>query len=226
MLSKTWAGGAVVLAVAASAILSRAPQAAGAAAAEEVTMAALLERLAALEKRVTALEQRPAPAAAGQQQPPPQASPELAANRAKAQARMRADRQTYKQEELGEVEALYQPSNDRSQRGSPMVKASLEKLIAQYPKSNRAGCAVLYLAQWAQGAEREKLLTQAFEKHDDAYYGDGCQVGPYARFQLAQWYDEQKQPEKAKALRDELRKKYANATDHAGVTLVSQLPKE
>src|SRR5687768_14925077 len=122
MLSKTWAGGAVVLAVAAGAMLSRAPQAAGAAA-EDVTVGALMERLAALEKRVTALEQRPAPAAAAaqQQQQQQQVAPELAANRDKARARMRTDLQTYKQEELREVEQLYQPSNDRSQRGSPIV---------------------------------------------------------------------------------------------------------
>ena len=220
-------GGAVLLAVMAGSLLSHAqttPDATrDAAAGDAATIAALMERLAALEKRVTQLEQRPAANAAAAA---PQISPEQAANRDKARERMRADLTTYKREQLQEVEQLYQPSNDRSQRGSPMVKASLEKLIANFGQSNRAGCAVLYLAQWAEGAEREKLLTQAFEKNDGDFYGDGCQVGPYARFQLAQWYDDQKQPERARALRDELRAKYPNATDHGGVTLVSQLPKQ
>src|SRR5207247_9758002 len=119
---------------------------------------------------------------------------------------------------------LYQPSNDRARRGSPEIRASLEKLIANYPKANRTGCAVLYLAQWASGDEREKLFKDAAEKYGDCFYGDGCQVGPYARFQLAQYYQQQNQPDKAKEQFEAIRTQTPDAVDHSGQTLVSQIP--
>jgi hypothetical protein len=189
-------------------------------------VAALQERVRALEAQVADLQaklaaaSRQAPAANG-----PVDAATLATIRNQARARMRADSKTYTREQLAEIEQLYQPSNDRAQRGTPAVKASLEKLIAQYPKANRAGCAVLYLAQWAQGEERERLLKDAAEKYGDAFYGDGCQVGPYALFQLAAYYADSGAADNAKATYDTLRTKHATAIDHGGQTLVSQIPK-
>lgn len=192
-------------------------------------VAALQERVRALEAQVAELQAKLAaatggPAASGQASPKQVDAATLATIRNQARARMRADSQTYTREQLAEIEQLYQPSNDRAQRGTPAVKAALEKLIAQFPKSNRAACAMLYLAQWAQGEERERLLKDAAEKYGDAFYGDGCQVGPYALFQLAEYYARSGAPDKAKATYDTLRAKYATAIDHGGQTLVSQIP--
>lgn len=196
--------------------------AAGAARGQATTMPSdvptLQARVRALEAQVASLQAELA-AASGKADPAA-----LATIRAEARGRMRADAQRYTKAQLDEIEQLYQPSNDRAQRGTPAVKASLEKLIATYPDSSRAGCAVLYLAQWAQGEERERLLKEAAEKHADAFYGDGCQVGPYALFQLAAYYAGSGSPEKAKATYGTLRAKYPKAIDHSQQTLVSQIP--
>lgn len=179
----------------------------------------LQARVRALEAQVVALQQQLA-ATTGKADPAA-----LATIRNQARARMRADTKNLTQTQLEEIEQLYQPSNDRAQRGTPAVKASLDKLIATYPNSNRAGCAVLYLAQWAQGSDREQLLKDAAEKHGDAFYGDGCQVGPYALFQLAAHYAETGAADKATATYEALRTKHPTAIDHGGQTLASQIPK-
>ena len=208
----------------------------GATQAQPTTMptdvAALQARVAALEAQVAALQRELAAAKAGGGQAaaagaePAKVDPaQLTAIRNRARARMRADTQNFTPAQLAEIEQLYQPSNDRAQRGTPAVKASLDKLIATYPKSNRAGCAMLYLAQWASGAERERLLKDAAEKHGDAFYGDGCQVGPYALFQLAAYYADSGDAEKAKATYDTLRTKHPTAIGHGGQLLVAQIPK-
>lgn len=179
----------------------------------------LQARIITLEAQVATLQQQLA-AATGKVDPATYASITT-----QARERMRVDLKQFTRDQLAEIEQLYQVSNDRSQRGTPAVKASLDRLIADYPTCNRAGCAVLYLAQWAQGADREALLRAASDKHGDAYYGDGCQVGPYALFQLAADYGDAGAADKAKAIYDELRTKYPTAIDHGQQTLVSQIPK-
>ncbi len=92
-------------------------------------------------------------------------------------------------------------------------------MIAMYPDMNRTGCAILYMAQWAKGDEQKKLLEDAIAKHGDCMYGDGVQVGAYARFYLAEVYDEAGQKDKARVLYDEIRKQYPLAVNHRGVPL-------
>ena len=189
----------------------------------------LLERLAKLEAKVAELEKKLAAndgTTVTVAKPTGQADPKTTqALQAKARQRAALDRKTYSAEQLQEAEGLYQPSNDRSRRGSPEVRASLEKLIAKYPKSNRTGCATLYLAQWASGEEREKLFKDAIEKYGDCFYLNGVQVGPYARFQLANYYDQTNQAAKAKEQRDAIKKDTPDAVDHGGMLLVSQIEK-
>lgn len=43
----------------------------------------------------------------------------------------------------------------------PGARDALERLIKDYPASNRAGCALLYLARQSSRAEREAKLKQA-----------------------------------------------------------------
>ena len=93
--------------------------------------------------------------------------------------RMRRDLETFTREQLGEIETLYQSAN-RNLR-APESRGLLQDLVGKYPGSNRAGCAALYLAQAAPETDREVLLKEAIERHADAWYGDGTQVGPMAR---------------------------------------------
>lgn len=129
--------------------------------------------------------------------------------------RAAADLQIYSPEQLAEAETMYQKANGKGWK-TEEAKVSLEKMIERYPESNRAGCGTLYLAQWAEGEEREKLLKTAIEKYNDSFYGDGVQVGAYARLLLAYHYEDTGQKEKAAQLYAELKSDYPEAIDHRG----------
>jgi hypothetical protein len=54
-------------------------------------------------------------------------------------------------------------------------------------------------------------------------YGDGAQVGAFARFLLAGDYKSQGDASKAAALYVELRTKFAGAVDHSGNLLIDSI---
>ena len=96
-------------------------------------------------------------------------------------------------------------------------------MIQKYPDLDRTGCAVLYLANMSKGADRAKHLQDCIDKYNDCFYGDGVQVGAYARFLLAEDYQHNGEAEKAKALFDEIKSQYADAIDHGGTLLVDSI---
>jgi hypothetical protein len=149
--------------------------------------------------------------------------PTLDALRARAQERMRQDRSIYSEKDLRELEDLYQSAN-KDLRG-PEARGILEQVVSKYPKSNRAGSAVLYLAQMTTGDEREKLLKQAIADHTDTWYGDGVQVGAFARAQLAVFYSNHGKPAEAQALAREVVERFPGAVDHNGRPLTDTLRK-
>jgi hypothetical protein len=132
------------------------------------------------------------------------------------------DRGKYTQAQLDDAERLYQVANQKW--GTPEAKESLQALVRKFPDNNRTGCAVLYLAQMSQGDERAQYLQDCIEKYNDCFYGDGVQVGAYARFLLAKDYKSQGDISKAKALFNEIKAKYVGAIDHQGNLLVDILP--
>lgn len=180
-------------------------------------------RLSALEKRVKALEEQAARREATTAPLAKQASVQqrVDGQRRKARERMRKDSAIYTREQLREIETLYQVANKqwRSQEG----KDSLEKLIKKFDKANRTGCALLYLGQMSKGKEREDYLLRAIDGFSDCYYGDGVQVGAYARYYLAYHYKENGQSQKAEALFEELRKTYPDAISHKGRLLADAI---
>ncbi len=137
--------------------------------------------------------------------------------------RFEQDQTLYSGDELREIESLYQIAN--KQWDSPEAQESLKKLVDKYSKANRTGCALLYLGQMASGAEKEKYLTQAIKDFSDCYYGDGSQVGAYARLHLARYYRETGKTKEALALFDEIRKSYPDAVNHKGGLIVDMIPK-
>ena len=137
--------------------------------------------------------------------------------------RFEQDQATYTREELREIEKLYQVAN--KQKNSSEAEASLKKLVDKYAKANRTGCALLYLGQMESREQKEKYLIQAINGFDDSYYGDGVQVGAYARFCLAKYYLQIGKKDEATALFDEIRKDYADAIDHRGHPLSDSIPK-
>jgi len=134
------------------------------------------------------------------------------------------DRKIYTLDQLREIEQLYQVAN--KQWRTPEAKESLKTLIAQYPKANRTGCALLYMGQMSSGEEKETYLKQAIKDFGDCFYGDGVQVGAYARYHLGHYYQSIGKKKEAKQLFDEIRKDYPTAVTHKGKALVESLPKE
>jgi len=132
------------------------------------------------------------------------------------------DRKTYSPEELREIENLYQVANKLWK--TPEAKTSLKVLIEKYPKSNRTGCAVQYMGQMSGGEEKEEYLKLAIKDFGDCYYGNGVQVGAYARFYLGYYYLEKGMKKEAQVLFDEIRKDYPDAISHKGKRLVDSLP--
>ncbi len=144
--------------------------------------------------------------------------------RALAKARMRKDLDVYSSEDLSKIEHLYQVASKGWD--SEAGKKSLEELIAKYDKANRTGCAVQYLGQMTQGDERVHYLNKAIESYSDCRYGNGVQVGAYARFWLAWQYKKDGNENKAKKLFAEIAKMYPNAIDHRGNLLSDVIAKE
>lgn len=133
------------------------------------------------------------------------------------------DRKTYSEEQLREIETLYQSANKDLR--SLEAKAALKNLIEKYPKANRTGCAVQYMGQMSSGEEKEKYLKLAMKDFGDCYYGNGVQVGAYARLYLGYHYKETGKEKEAKALFDEIRRDYPDAVNHKGKRLADFLPK-
>jgi len=141
--------------------------------------------------------------------------------RARAQARLRRDREVFTAEEFRDLETLYQAAN-RNIR-APGGEDLLLQVVSKYPRSNRAGCAVLYLAQISSGRERESFLKRAIAEHVDDWYGNGVQVGALARVHLAAHYAETNRRDEAAALAEEVRKSFPDAVDHTGGSLIEVL---
>lgn len=141
--------------------------------------------------------------------------------RARAQERMRQDLAIYSRADLQKLEELYQSANRNL--SSPDAMGILQRVVTEYPKSNRAGSAVLYLAQLSSGAERETYLKTAIADHADTWYGDGVQVGALARVQLAAFYAAGGRSEEAQALAKEVVDRFPGAIDHNGRPLVEAL---
>ena len=173
-------------------------------------------RVQKIEERITELEASVAPVVA-------KAETEKRAKhqRMKAKERMRKDSEVYSSDQLREIESLYQVANRKW--GSQEGKDSLNQLIEKFDKANRTGCALLYLGQMSKGKEKEDYLQKAIDGFSDCYYGDGVQVGAYARYHLAYYYKENGQEERAEELFKEIISKYPDAIDHKGRFLTDSI---
>jgi TolA-binding protein len=144
----------------------------------------------------------------------------LIALQIKARKRMQEDWKYYSQAQLREIESLYQSKGYRY--GSPEKTKNLKRVASEFSKSNRAGCAVLYLGQYSKDPKEQiDYLKKAISRHADCFYGDGVQVGAYARFWLAQIYLKRGDNSEASKLFAEIRRKYPDAVDHRGRSLTA-----
>jgi hypothetical protein len=141
----------------------------------------------------------------------------------KARKRMQQDL-SFSDQERQEIESLYQVANKQWQ--TQEARDSLNTLVEKYKRANRTGCAILYLGQMSHGDEQIAYFKQAITDHSDCFYGDGVQVGAFARFLLGQVYVQSGQLDLAEALFNEIRKEFRDSIDHSGNSLVAQLPPE
>jgi TolA-binding protein len=148
---------------------------------------------------------------------------QLARERENAKVRMQQDRRRFPKDDLADAERLYQVANKNWR--SAEARESLKTMVSKYPDFNRTGCALLYLGQMAEGNDRESYLTDAI-KHGDCYYGNGVQVGAFARYVLGHTYLDQGKKAEAQKLFDEIRANYSNALTHSGDSLVAVMREE
>jgi outer membrane murein-binding lipoprotein Lpp len=186
--------------------------------AQDAQIRELRSKVQQLDARVKQLEQLVLP-----RKGDTQAAARSASLRSRFEARAEQDRTTYSEQERREIESLYQIAN--RQWNSPQAQTALKKLTDKYAKANRTGCALLYLGQMAPKEAKERYLKRAIKDFSDCWYGDGVQVGAFARFYLATYYQQSGKADEAAALFDEIRKDYPEAIDHNGNLLVGMIPK-
>ena len=136
-------------------------------------------------------------------------------------ARMSQDAAVYGRDGMREIEQLYRAYSRKAENADEALKSLIEK----YPKANRTGCAVMYAAQHSRGEERIKWLNRAIEQHSDCVYGDGAQVGAYARWFLAREHMRKGDKATAEKLYAEIRAKYPDAVTHRGQRFADFMPK-
>ena len=176
----------------------------------------LQQRIVALEKRMAELEQKLAPVLAEER-----VKGIVAGQKALARERMMVDAEIYARPDLRIVEKLYQTAN--SDWKSEEAQKSLKLLVEKYPLANRTGCAVLYLGQMTKDSEQLDYLEQAIEKHGGCYYGNGVNVGAYARLYLGMRYKKEGKEKDAAQLFEDILTNYPNAIDHKGKLLTAHL---
>lgn len=142
----------------------------------------------------------------------------------KAREHMSLDNDIYSAEQRREIEGLYQSISKNWQKDEG--EKALNELLKKYKTANRTGCAILYLGQMNEGKKREEYLNKAITEYNDCYYGNGVQVGAYARYLLGIYYMQNKQEKKAEKLFEEIKKHYPDAINHKGMPLVQLIEKQ
>ena len=174
----------------------------------------LKAQVAALEKRMSEMEKLLPPKGQVEQEE------RQRAYRERFDRRRELDRKKYTQEQMTEAEAIYIQAVSSSNWGSPEHLKALKQLLEKFPEANRTGCALLDWGESAPGPESVKYFEDCIHQHNDCYYGDGVQVGAYARLSLANYYNRTGENQKAVALFKEIKDNYSDSIDHCGRLLI------
>jgi beta-lactamase regulating signal transducer with metallopeptidase domain len=178
-------------------------------------------KVAELEKRLDEMQRAPQQQLTPEQQ---RGRERMQAYREKYEQRRAMDERTHTPAEMAEVEKAYDATQNNF--GSPECIQALKEFIKKYPGFNRTGCALCELGGLTTfGPEAEQYFNECIQKYDNCYWGDGVQVGPFARFDLALDYKNTGQTDKAEALYQEIRDHYSDSLDHRGQLLVDVISK-
>lgn len=78
---------------------------------------------------------------------------------------------------------------------------------------------MLYLGFYAPTEERERYFKEAITRYSDCFYGNGVQVGAFARYGLAMFYRKTGKNAEALVLLKEILRDYPDAINHQGKPL-------
>jgi hypothetical protein len=74
------------------------------------------------------------------------------------------------------------------------------------------------------GPEGEEYLKTPIADYSDSVFGNGVQVGAYARYSLAMYYQQNQRSAEASSLFEEIRKNYPDAVMPDGSPLLPLIP--
>jgi len=146
----------------------------------------------------------------------------IAALRATAQEQIAQERAIYSEQEMDDIAARYQAAHQTGGLGvffRTDATPLLLQLIADYPKSNRAGCAMLHLARQASGEDRERYLKRTIRDFSGMWCESGVQVGALARALLALHYAGLENYDEAERWAKELVRLFPGAIEESGAPL-------
>ncbi len=138
-------------------------------------------------------------------------------NLQRARRRTRADLDLYTQEQLNEIETIYQEARKRLTTAERAV--AFAPLFKDFVASNRAGCARLTLAKTETGTAREAALRRLIATHSDCLYLDGTSVGGLARLLLAEDLLAAGRAGEAAGFIKEIEEQFPDHLDHDGKLL-------
>ncbi len=131
----------------------------------------------------------------------------------KMKTRVAEDARYYSKEERIEIEKLYHSWQSKRGKEQQAVAITMQR---RFPKANRTGCAMLYLAQDSPRGRQMTLLRQVIRDNGTCMYGNGVQVGALARYYLVIMLKQDNKGEESQKLLDEMNELYPNAIDHQG----------
>jgi len=145
--------------------------------------------------------------------------------RQRAKVRIDAEALAFSAAEVADIEARYRSAfrpevlDGRTFLRRPEAEPILVALVRRYPRANRAGCALLLLAQLSTGPRREHYLREAISFKGDAWFENGVQVGALARAILAIHLAGLERFDEAEAVAAELVQDFPGAIDQTGASL-------
>ena len=138
-----------------------------------------------------------------------------------------ADKEKLGRERHKEMERLW--FQGRRPRGEPASMEKLEKILQEYPDTNRAACAAFelghhYIRNRSMGLDdRRKKAEEYWRLVDDRYQDSLCEYNahPAALSKLARaaWVYRYTDPSRARRMLEEVKKKHEGETDHLGQPL-------
>ena len=138
-----------------------------------------------------------------------------------------ADKEKLGRERHKEMERLW--FQGRRPRGDPESMEKLERIVKEFPDTNRAACAAFelghhYIRNRSMGLDdRRKKAEEYWRLVDDRYSDSLCEYNAHpaalSKLAMAAWVYRYTDPSRARRMLEEIVEKHAGETDHLGQPL-------